>query len=51
MASLTFEIGLRTAWWMRPALWLAYPLCLISERLANTYVAWVADKAIVPYVR
>lgn len=51
MTVTSLQVCFRTAWWMRPALWLSYPLCLISERLANTYVAWVADKAIVPYVR
>ena len=46
MARVTAYIRVIKSWWVDTALWLAYPICLFSERAANRYCAWLFDKGL-----
>lgn len=51
MAEVKVEIGVKWAWWVRPAMYLAWPISWFSEWKAECYLNWIAAKGLTAYVR
>jgi len=48
MAKVT--LTLKAAWWTKYALWVAYPIHLISPSAADKYCTWIIHRAVTPHV-
>jgi hypothetical protein len=45
-ATESITLTAKHAWWLKPALYLAWPIALFSEWQAERYMNWIALKGI-----